>query len=139
MTNAEFEHQYYPKYKGAIEAIARKFARDDHDLFDDMVSVGTMGLLEAEPSRAGTNVDAYLRNVVRNKIVDHLRWLNRRDMVRLNGETSDVNGYDLVREDPTGEAELVPIGSRPVIPKTLDPHHPWYTPARTLWNDDVDD
>lgn len=106
MTNEQFEQVYYPRYRNVIEAIARRYARDEHDLHDDLVSAGTIGLLGLEPSRARPgHEDAYLRNGIRNKIIDFLRWLNRRDFDRLDAYLH--RGHDVVQDPVTGDPMFV--------------------------------
>lgn len=104
MTNAQFE-RYYPKYTNAIQAIARKFAGADADLFDDLVQQGMIGLFEADLRRPFKNEDAFLRNVIRNRIVDHIRWLDPERYDRLDKHLAQ--GAQVVKDDATQEVVLV--------------------------------
>lgn len=126
MTNEEFTSRYWPKYRNAIEAIARKTARSDADLYDDLVAVGTIALLTLVPEKARTNQDAFIRNCIRNKIVDHMRWLNRRDFDRL--DVYLAHQHDLVQDPISGEPMLVHGDNELVAaPGYLEDGSPKYT------------
>jgi DNA-directed RNA polymerase specialized sigma24 family protein len=115
MTNEQFEKVYFPKYRDVIHAIARKYARDDLDLFDDLVSAATIGLLALDPAKASSNEDAFIRNILRNKTIDFLRWQNRRDFERL--DTYLLNGHDVVHDPITNEPMFV-HGDNKLAPQT---------------------
>lgn len=105
MTNSQFERVYYPKYKNVIEAIARKLAKSDEDVRDDLIQVCMIGLLGLDPAKAKTNEDAWMRNCLRNKAVDHMRFLNRRQFERLDVYLS--HNHDVVEDPVTHEPMLV--------------------------------
>lgn len=105
MTNEQFEREYYPRYKSVIEAIARKAASDDRDLWDDLVQAGTIGLLNVDLAKATTNLDAYIRNTIRNKIIDYVRWTRYRTFDRLDAYLR--NNHDVVKDPITGEATFI--------------------------------
>lgn len=72
MTEAEF-NRYYQEYESVICAIARKIARADDDLFEDLVQTGRITLSTLKPERATDNPDAYIRKAIRNKMADYMR------------------------------------------------------------------
>lgn len=103
MNNREFR-RYHVKYKSVIQAIARKYAGADQDLFDDLVQVATIGLLDADLRRPYKNEDAFLRQVIRNKVVDHLRWLDYKDFDSLDQRLAQG---DQIVKDFDGEITFV--------------------------------
>jgi RNA polymerase sigma factor (sigma-70 family) len=109
MTNKQFT-TYIKKYENVIQAIARKFAASDQDLFDDLVQVATIGLYEADLRRPYKNEDAFLRQVIRNKVIDHLRWLDNKRFERLDQRLS--SGDQVVKDDITGEVTFVHFSPR---------------------------
>lgn len=72
MTNTEFE-QAYGQYASDIQAIARRLAKTDDDLCDDLNAVGMIALWQLELAPVTTNERAYVRQAVRNRMIDHLR------------------------------------------------------------------
>lgn len=104
MTESQFA-EYLPKYEGTINAIARKLAGADEDLYEDLVSCGRIGLWEIDLRRPMKNADAYIRNVIRNRMITHIRWLDPQRFERLSSLTPQ--GVQVVRDESTGEPVLV--------------------------------
>lgn len=104
MTKKQFE-KYYQRYGGIITAIARKYAGADADLFDDLVSAGTVGLWEVDLRRPFKNEDAFIRQIIRNKVIDHLRWLAPGRFKRLDRFVAQ--GDQVIKDEVTGEIMLV--------------------------------
>jgi RNA polymerase sigma factor (sigma-70 family) len=104
MTKREFE-KYYKRYSSIITAIARKYAGADADLFDDLVSAGTIGLWEIDLRRPFKNEDAFIRQIIRNKVIDHLRWLAPDRFKRLDRFVAQ--GDQIIKDEITGEVTLV--------------------------------
>lgn len=109
MTNRQFE-RYFKKYNSVINAIARKYALADHDMFDDLVQVACVGLWEADLSKPFKNEDAFLRQVIRNKVIDHLRWLDHKRFERLDQRLAQ--GDQIVQDSETGEVTFVHFSPR---------------------------
>lgn len=105
MTNRQFEKTYYPKYKSIITAIARKYAGPDQDLFEDLVSAGMLGLLSADLRKPFKSEDAFLRQIIRNKVIDHLRWLAPERFERLDRHLAE--GDQVVKDEDSGEIRMV--------------------------------
>jgi len=104
MTDAEFNH-HYALYRDAIEGMARKLARADNDLFDDLVSVGMIRLWELDTSKASTNPGSWIRAAIRNGMVDFLRQQRFNETESL---TALLAAGNQVTQDPdTGVAYLV--------------------------------
>jgi RNA polymerase sigma factor (sigma-70 family) len=72
MTDQEFD-ALLAQYKEAISGMARKLARTDTDLFDDLVSVGMIRLWQLDISKATSNADSWIRAAIRNAMVDFIR------------------------------------------------------------------
>lgn len=104
MTNEEFEQEYYPRYKTRIAAIARRYARRDDALFDDLFQCGCIKLWSLDVSRAVANVDSYVSKAVARAMVDHLRQLDPRKYASL--EALLAAGGQLV-EDAFGEPLII--------------------------------
>ena len=109
MTNHQFA-LYYKRYAAVIQAIARRYATTDQDLFDDLVQVGTIGLYEADLRRPYKNEDAFLRQIIRNKVIDHLRWIDQKRFERLDQRL--VQGDQVVKDLDTGEVTFVHFSPR---------------------------
>jgi RNA polymerase sigma factor (sigma-70 family) len=109
MTNKQF-NLYYKRYESVIQAIARKYAASDQDLFDDLMQVATIGLYEADLRRPYKNEDAFLRQVIRNKVIDHLRWLDHKRFDRLDQRLAQ--GDQVIRDQETGEVTFVHFSPR---------------------------
>lgn len=108
MTEQEFNEIYFPKYRGVIKALARKIARRDQDLYEDLRSVGMIALWQMDPSKATQNEDAFIRQVLYNKMADVLRRDRPELYVSL---TSRLAAGDQLYSDPsTGEARLLYAG-----------------------------
>lgn len=73
MTNEEFEGYYFEKYRSVVKAIARKLARDDDALFEDLQQEGWLGLLQLDLSKANKNPDSWIRQAIRFSMIDALR------------------------------------------------------------------
>jgi DNA-directed RNA polymerase specialized sigma24 family protein len=73
MTNEQFENEYYPRYNSVIRAIARKLAQTNDVLAEECYQEGLIALWNCDPSRARDNPDAYIRQAVKFRMIDHLR------------------------------------------------------------------
>ena len=73
MTEDEFNDIYYPRYYDDIRSIARKYARKDSDLFEDLLQEGLLALFRCNISTVKTNESAFVRQAVKFRMVDFLR------------------------------------------------------------------
>ena len=73
MTNQEFEQLYYPKYNTVIRAIARKLAQTNDTLAEDLYQEGLIALWKCDPRKAKDNLDAFIRQAVKFRMIDCLR------------------------------------------------------------------
>jgi len=73
MTNTEFTEHYLPRYASVMRAIARKLARSDDILVEDLYQEGLVALWLCKPERAHKNQDAYIRQALRFRMIDYLR------------------------------------------------------------------
>jgi len=73
VTNEDFEQVYYPKYVNVIKAIARKLARRNTQLAEDLCQEGLIALWHLEPERARGNLDAFVRQAVKFRMIDYMR------------------------------------------------------------------
>jgi RNA polymerase sigma factor (sigma-70 family) len=72
MTDADFE-RLYPKYSAVIQAIARKYGHTDDAMVEDLEQEGRICLWKLDLSKATSNPDSYIRNALRNRMIDLLR------------------------------------------------------------------
>lgn len=103
MTNKQFAH-YHPLYDNDVRAIARKFAKRDNDLFDDLYQIGLLALLDFRPESVRTNERACVRQAIRNRLIDYVR------VERLASHTSltaMLEAGDQLTADESGGAKLV--------------------------------
>lgn len=73
MTNREFEEVYYPKYKDAIAALARRFEHTDASLVEDLEQEGAIALWSLDLRRVKKNEASYIKQAVAFRMVDFLR------------------------------------------------------------------
>lgn len=103
MTNAEFT-ELYPKYESDIRAIARKLARRDNDLFEDLSSVGSITFWGLTLAKAETNEAAWVKSAVRKRMIDFMRKERSYSKESLNTLLARGNQ---VTEGVDGEPSLV--------------------------------
>lgn len=106
MTNQEFEDVYWPKYDAAIRAIARKLAQTNDSLAEDLYQEGLIVLWECDPTKAKTNLDAFIRQAIKFRMIDYLRRERLKVTESLDGYID--SGMQIV-EGPDGMAELLDI------------------------------
>ena len=68
-----YEDTYLPRYAAAIKALARKLARRDQELFEDLFQEGMIALWKLDPANARDNEDAWVRQALWNNMVTFLR------------------------------------------------------------------
>lgn len=122
MTDDQFTRVYLPRYGRVIYALARKLARHDDELFEDLRAVGMMALWELDPSKAASNEDAWIRQALWNKMVDEKR--RQYPMVADRPRFESLDGYlergaQVGNDAGTGEARLMGRAK----PKTPDQDH----------------
>jgi len=103
MKKEEFETVYYPRYRTVITAIARKLARSDDDLVQDLHQVGAIALFRLDVSKSLSNPDSWIRQAVKFKMIDFLRKNNPRAFDSLDAALE--NGDQLERSE-SGELVL---------------------------------
>lgn len=106
MTNQEFEDVYWPKYDAAIRAIARKLAQTNDSLAEDLYQEGLIVLWECDPTKAKTNLDAFIRQAIKFRMIDYLRRERLKVTESLDGYID--SGMQIV-EGPDGMAELLDV------------------------------
>lgn len=101
---------YLPRYINDIQAIARKLAKRDQELFEDLVQEGRIALWGLNPKKARDNEDAWIRQAIYNKMVSFLRRERRRVFDSLDSLLE--RGAQVMESD--GEAHMVaPLVRRP--------------------------
>ena len=105
MTNDDFEQKYLPKYRNVIKALARKLAKRDQELFEDLKQVGMIALWQLDPAQATTNEDAWIRQALYNNMTNVLR----RDRPKLyeSLQAHLAHGDQLMIDATTGEPSLL--------------------------------
>lgn len=94
---------YLARYINDIQAIARKLAKRDQELFEDLVQEGRIALWGLNPKKARDNEDAWIRQAIYNKMVSFLRRERRRSFDSLDSLIE--RGAQVVEEG--GEAHMV--------------------------------
>ncbi len=108
MMNDEMFQEYYDKYyveDRTVQRIARKLAKSDYDLYQDLIQIGLGRLWKLDPSKATTNKDAWIRQAMHFAMIDHLRKLKLRHLESLDRRLE--NGEQLEADPSTGELRLV--------------------------------
>lgn len=117
MTNEEFERTYYPKYDSVIRAIARKLAKKNDTLMDDLYQEGIIALWRCNPKSARDNEDAFIRQAVKFRMIDYMRRERPALFDSLN-----------LHLEYGGQVVLDAVTREPQLVKTK--------PTRRLWDDD---
>lgn len=115
MRRRDFE-KFYKRYAPSIRAIARKLAQRDDELVQDLEQEGALALLLLNPARATTNPDAWIRQALKNRMVDYLRKLKLQKYDSLDGR---LDNGDQVEQLPNGELTLRSSRS-PIVVRTRD-------------------
>jgi DNA-directed RNA polymerase specialized sigma24 family protein len=126
MTNEQFERKYYPLYESDLMAIARRFARTDDDLYEDLLQEARLTLLRFEPAKVHTNERACIRQAVRNSIIDWLRVQRFDQFESLNARLAQG---DQVSQDADGVIRLTErrAGGKPITHELDDDYDVWST------------
>lgn len=111
MTNEQFEQHYLPKYESVIKALARKLARKDQELYEDLRQVGMISLWQLDPTNAVSNEDAWIRQALYNKMTDVLRRERPAKYESLSAHLA--RGDQVVEDEILGGARLLHASSRP--------------------------
>ena len=94
----------YARYRTVIIAIARKLARDNDDLVDDLCQEGAVCLWKLDFSKARTNPDSMARQAIKFRMIDYLR---RNDLRRMESLDRRMESGDQLEQDIcTGELRL---------------------------------
>jgi DNA-directed RNA polymerase specialized sigma24 family protein len=113
--------KYYPKYRTAIAGIARKLGGRDDELVRDLEQEGALALLQLDPARATKNADAWVRQAMKNRMVDFLRKYNPRLYESLDAR---LEAGDQLEQSEGTTMHL--ISARQQLPRLID---------ETLWED----
>lgn len=111
MRKREF-NRLYPRYRRIIQAIARKFAKQDDELCADLEQEGVLCLLRINLGNATKNPDAFLRMAIRNSMIDYLRRQNPQIYESLDYR---IECGDQVERRSSGDLAL--LSDRPNSPK----------------------
>lgn len=75
MTKRQFR-RYYEQYRTSIQAIARKLGGRDDALVEDLEQEGALTLWLLRLDSVCSNEDAYIRQCLKFRMIDHLRRYN---------------------------------------------------------------
>lgn len=73
MTNDQFNNIYLPRYDATLKRLARKLARRDQVLYEELYQTGMIALWQLDTSKATENEDAWIRQALKYKMVSLLR------------------------------------------------------------------
>lgn len=116
MRRREFERHYYPKYQASIRAIARKLAQRDDELAQDLEQEGAFALLLLNPDLATSNADAWIRQALKNRMVDYLR---KQNPGRYESLDARLEAGDQLEQLPAGDVFL--RSTRSPLPDVPEP------------------
>ncbi len=108
MMDNEMFSEYYEKYHEkdrTIQGIARKLAKSDYELYQDLIQIGLETLWKLDPEKAKTNKDAWIRQAMRFRMIDHLRKLKLRKVESLDRRLE--NGEQIEVDSITGDIRLI--------------------------------
>lgn len=120
MAQHDFE-ALYARYARAIRGIARKYGGSDDDLVRDLEQEGALILLQLETSRVQSNESAFVRNALRNRMIDYLRKQHLGSFESLDARLE--TGDQLERDEESGELTL--FTGRLSPPTLLDEETTW--------------
>lgn len=109
MTGRQYK-RFAGLFGSSIRGIARKLSKQDEELFADLVQVGHIALWQVEPNRARRNTDAYIRQSVKFRMVDHLRRMDPDRYVSLDDVLD--GRHSLERDEVAGGLCLVSTGCK---------------------------
>lgn len=103
---------YYGRHLNDIEAIARKIAKRDETLYDDLCQVGRIGLWRFNPAKVVDNEVSCIRNHLRFRMLDFIRQSKRKYVEAL---ADYLAMGDQIVKGPDGQIELVQNKRRQLI------------------------
>jgi DNA-directed RNA polymerase specialized sigma24 family protein len=106
--------RYWPKYQSVIRAIARKLGQKDDDLVKDLEQEGALALWLLKPALANKNPDSWIRQAIKNRMIDFLRKLNPRKYESLDARLEAGDQLE------SNDGELTLFTNRPQLPQVLD-------------------
>lgn len=123
MMNEAMFHKYYNRYyiKGrVIQRLARKLAKNDRALYEELVQIGLISLWKLNPKKARTNEDAWIRQALVNRMTDFLRK-DRPVAIRIESLDARLeSGDQLERDAETGQFKLIEHASKKdLLPRDL--------------------
>jgi len=109
MNDKQFK-KYYDKYyteNRIIQRIARKKAKNNYDLYEDLVQVGLITLWKLDLTKVKSNEDAYIRIAIQRRIIDYLRKTSPVKITMESLEAKLESGYQLDKDPETGRLRLI--------------------------------
>ena len=103
MRTREFE-RYYERYRHVMVGMARKLVGRDDALVEDLTQEAAFALFQLKPERATSNPDAWIRQALRNRMVDYLRRVNPRKYESLDER---LESGDQLERLPDGTLNLI--------------------------------
>jgi DNA-directed RNA polymerase specialized sigma24 family protein len=104
VTKRQFQ-RYYDIYRTSIAAIARKLGGRDDDLVADLEQEGALALWLLDLRAVSSNEDAYVRQCLKFRMIDHLRRYNPSAYDSLDAQLE--SGAQVDRDDDTGALRLL--------------------------------
>lgn len=106
MTHDEFNARL-PLYENTIAGIARKLARSDNDLKDDLYNLGLIAMWRLDLTQCRGNEEAFIATAARSRMIDYLR--KQKNYKHESLEALLNAGFQVKANPDTGEAELVTV------------------------------
>jgi RNA polymerase sigma factor (sigma-70 family) len=103
----DFYYQLYFVKLRLVQRIARKLAREDDELAEDLIQEGLLKLSKLNPDKAKVNTDAWIRQSLKFAMVDYLRKNSPHRYESLDARLLD--GDQLERDPVTGQLRLLTL------------------------------
>lgn len=99
MTNLRWQD-----YEKAVRGIARKYAKNNEELFLDLVNTGWVTVLRLDTTKAHTNLRTYVLQAVKFRMIDYLRITKPLKAYRLEAFVSSGAQWC---QDKTGDIRYI--------------------------------
>lgn len=108
--NEKTFNAYYKIYyveKRTIQRIARKLAKNNQSLYAELVQIGLITLWKLDPKRATINEDSWIRQALKNRMIDFLRQEFKKKPKIQSLDVLLESGDQLEKDPETGLPHLV--------------------------------
>ena len=108
--NTKTFNKYYKKYyveDRVIQRIARKLAKDDRAMYEELVQTGLITLWKLDPKNSNINESAWIRQAIKFRMIDFVRKERGKTSVLDSLDASLARGGQLEKDPDTGHFKLL--------------------------------